>query len=153
MEDYKIMGIMIFFLPFFLDFLLIVYVWIKQQVKTGTELKFSEKYSVGVMGYYKDIEVVGENIDSKTKNVTSYKLSNDGIFDPIVWTITTKQEIVNLNAYDMFLLTVEKNESGYHFKKADNIKKGNIKLQVGDMIAINEIDDTVIVYRGFEKKS
>lgn len=127
--------------------------FIKFTSEKGEKLKFSEKYSVGVMGYYKDIEVVGENIDSKTKKVTSYKLSDDGVFDPIVWTITTKQETVNLNAYDMFLLTVEKNESGYYFKKADNIKKGNIKLQAGDMIAINEIDDTVIVYRNFEKKS
>ena len=127
--------------------------FIKFTSEKGEKLKFVEKYSVGVMGYYKDIEVIGENIDSKTKKVTSYMLSNEGIFDPIIWKLTTKEEIINLNAYDMFLLTVSKDEKGYHFTKADNIKKGNIKLQTGDMIAINEIDDTVIVYRGFEKKS
>ena len=50
----------------------------------------------------------------------------------------------------MFLLQVTKNKSNeYEFSKADLIKNTNINLEVGDRLAINEIEGTIIVYRGY----
>ena len=128
--------------------------FIKFVSEKGDKLDYKEKYTVGVLGYYKDLEVLSSTIDSKTKKVVGYKLSNDGVLDITNWKIITNGEEYNLNAYDIFLLTVGKldNTEALCFKKTENVKPSNIKLENGDMIAINEIEGTVIIYRGYEKK-
>ena len=128
--------------------------FIKFTSEKGEKLDFKEKYTIGVLGYYKDKEVLAPITDNRTKKVIGYTLSNDEIFDTDEWVIRAKEEEYNLNGYDVFLLTVSKNETaaGLYFSKTENVKRGTIKLEAGDMIAINEIEGAVIIYRGYEKK-
>ena len=128
--------------------------FIKFVSEKGDKLEYKEKFTIGVLGYYKDLEVISSSIDSKTKKVTSYNLSNDSLLDVTNWKIITEGEEYNLNAYDVFLLTIGKidDTQALCFKKTENVKPSNIKLENGDLIAINEIEGTVIIYRGYEKK-
>ena len=125
--------------------------FVAYEATSKNAVELGEKYTPKVLGYFKDLIVKEKELDKK-KKVVEYKLNN-GFLNIEDWIIMTDTEEYDLNTYDIFLIKLEKNEKKgvYEFAKVDLVKKTNINLEVGDRIAIDEIDGAIIIYRGYEE--
>ena len=94
------------------------------------------------MGYYKDIiikEVVGSRITAENAEI-----------DLKQGKIMTEEEEYLFSHFDIILLTLKKDTEGnLYIYKGYGIESKGIKLEKNDRIAINEIEDTIIIYRGY----
>ena len=116
--------------------------------KDESTVTIGERFSAKNLGYYKDI-IIEKEIKDKYNNPESYDLSDEGKLDLKEWTITTKTEEYRLKNYEVFLLKVTQNGNGWEIVDADRITSEKPNFAKGDRIAINEIENTAIVYRGF----
>ncbi len=115
----------------------------------GKNMTLGEHFSPKNLGYYKDYIVKSINKNSKGK-VESYLLQDFGELDMTDWIIDTDENIYRLSSYDVFLLEVSLNDKGnWQIDRARRIKQDTAKLEVGDRIAVNEIEGTAIIYRGY----
>lgn len=111
---------------------------------------FIERYSRNVMGYYKDLEVISVKKDAKGVQPIAYMMKDGSDWDVADWKLKSEDDEINLNAFEIFLINVSKKDGEYRFDDATRISsQSNVSLQVGDKIAINEIEDTIVIYRGF----
>lgn len=140
-QDYVLNGMILFEEGDFIKF---------TSVK-GDTLDFIEKYSLTILGYYKDIEVTGNVYDAKGRVLEGYETSQNGTLRIKEWTLKTDEDEYNLNAFDVFLITLSKANGSYAISNVSVVTSNKISLEKGDMIAINEIDDAIIIYRGFTK--
>ena len=126
--------------------------FVAYEATSKNAVELGEKYTPKVLGYFKDLTVKEKELDKK-KKVVEYKLNN-GFLNIEDWIIMTDTEEYDLNTYDIFLIKLEKNEKKdvYEFAKVDLVKKTNINLEIGDRIAIDEIDGAIIIYRGYEEQ-
>ena len=117
----------------------------------GKNIEIGEHFSPKNLGYYKDYIVKSINKNDKGK-VESYLLKDFGELDMENWVIDTDEHKYRLNSFDVFLLNVSLNEKGeWQIDKATRMVKENAKLEVNDRIAVNEIEGTAIIYRGYEE--
>ncbi len=123
--------------------------FIKYKSEKGESLEFIEKYSLDILGYYKDLKITKKNMDEKGKVVIDYEVEEDGILDINNWTLEVNDNKYNLNAYDIFLLTLVKDGSEYSISKVEVVTPAKVPLEVDDMMAIDEIDGAIVVYRGY----
>ena len=137
-QDYVLNGMILFDVGDFIKF----------ELSSKENITFIEKYSLSSLGYYKDLKVE-DAIYDKNKKVISYNLSDNGTLDIENWEIDSKGKEYNLNAYKLFLLTLSKEENTYSIFQMTVVTRNNIKLQAGDMLAIDEIDGAIVIYRGF----
>lgn len=105
-----------------------------------------EKYTANALGYYKDIVVT--DIQSKNKII-----SENGTIDLDEGIISVGDKEYKLSKYNIFLLNVKKdlNDDTWLLGKCTVCEPKTLKLEKGDRIAINEIEDTVIIYRGYKE--
>ena len=121
-----------------------VYILVDKDTKSTFKDKRTilEKYNVAEMGYYKDIiieEVVGSRITAENAEI-----------DLKQGKIVTEEEEYLLSHFDIILLMLKEDTEGNLFiYKGYGIEPKDIKLQKNDRIAINEIEDTIIIYRGY----
>ena len=105
-------------------------------------VKILEKYRVSSMGYYKDIivkEVNKENI-----------VAENGEINLKEGKIVTKTDEYIISHFDIILLNLKKDEEDkLYISKGYPVTAKEINLQANDRIAINEIENTIIIYRGY----
>lgn len=117
--------------------------------KDASSISIGERFSPKNLGYYKDLIVEKQILDKYDKPV-AYNLSNDMKLDLKEWKITSEDEEYNLKNYEVFLLKVEEEgKYGWTIKDAERITMEKPNFAKDDRIAINEIENTVIVYRGY----
>lgn len=107
-------------------------------------IQILEKYSNKVLGYYKDliVEEIGYKNKITCKNGEIYLDEGRIIADKVEHKISQ---------YEIILLNLKKDDKGnWIFAKGDLLESKNIKLAENDRIAINEIEDTIIIYRGYK---
>ena len=103
-----------------------------------------EKYTTKVLGYYKDIIV-------KDIKYSNQIVAENGEINLKDEKIVTKDKEYDLNDYVILLIRVSKNDEGeWQITRGDAYKPSELKLQENDRIAIDEIEDTVIIYRGYK---
>ncbi len=115
--------------------------------------KIKEKYTTDVMGYKKDLFVTSVNRKSKDSSsaVLSYGLNKSGKLDMEKLVATYDGEEYKLSDYNIFLIKVVKDENGnWKFETSSYVKSNEIKLNLDDGLAFNEIDNTLIIYRGYK---
>ena len=114
-------------------------------------IKLGEKYTPKVLGYFKDLTVEDKIMDNR--KVLGYSLNEGGELDIAEWTISSKKESYDLSNYDIFLIILAKNAgtAEYTFTRASLVSKNNISLEIGDKIAIDEIDGAIVIYRGYKE--
>lgn len=103
-----------------------------------------EKYSPKVLGYYKDIIVKTAERNSKAQVIT-----NNGTIDLKEGILLAGDEEYNINNYVKIFITVGKENENWTIKTAKALEQSELNLQAGDRIAIDEIEDTMIIYRGY----
>lgn len=110
-------------------------------------ISVEEKFSTDVLGYYKDIII---------KKITIQKIvtAENGTVDLKKGVIEADGKKYNMNDYTIILLRVayeEIDEDIYDWviHKATQHTLNNIDLREKDRIAINEIENTIIIYRGY----
>lgn len=119
------------------------------EMKNKDSITFGEKYTTKSLGYKKDLIVESENLEKK--KVVSYNLKDGGLLDLTDWSITTETESYKLRNYEVFLLDVSLNKGAWQIDKASRITQDKAAFKAGDRIAINEIEGTAIVYRGYSE--
>ena len=107
-----------------------------------------EYFSPKNLGYYQDLVVKSANIEKKKE--VSYNLNNGGIIDLDTWTIEASDRKYKLNNYEVFILNVSLDKQGtWKIDKINRMTKEKPDFKAGDRIAMNEIEGTAIVYRGY----
>ena len=95
------------------------------------------------MGKYKDI------ID-KEKKYNAIKDSKGNSIEVKDGCVILEDTRYHLSEYTVILLKVSKNlEDEWQIKQISKLEEKDLKFEVNDRIAINEIEDTIIVYRGY----
>ena len=111
----------------------------------GSTIKILEKYTPSALGYYKDIVV------KKLKSVTTID-TNYGVIDMKKDTIVVGDKEYNLSDFTCILLKVNKNiEGNWFINKMSRIENNQMSFEVNDRIAINEIENTLIIYKGYSE--
>lgn len=106
-------------------------------------IQILEKFNPSVMGYYKDIIVkeVRSNI-VKDSNGNSIEVKDGNL--------VCEETAYPLHEYTIILLKVGQNlEKEWQIKQISKLEEKTLKFQVNDRIAINEIENTIIIYRGY----
>lgn len=114
------------------------------RVINDTTIQLLEKYSPTSFGYYKDLFVTevqkeGDVVTDKgTFQFTDYETEwNDREY---VWA-----------EYDFFYMRADQTEDGWEIGQVTHLDRAKLGIKEGDYIAIDEIEHTVIIYRGFPK--
>lgn len=111
----------------------------------GSTIKILEKYSSSALGYYKDIVV------KKLKSVTTID-TNYGILDMRADKIMVDNKEYVLSDFTCIILKVNKDiEGNWIINKMSRIENDKISFEVNDRIAINEIENTLIIYKGYSE--
>ena len=115
------------------------------KIEGKNSIRILEKYTTDVLGYYKDLKV---------KEI-SYKGEIDAENGEIYLKegkILADNKEYKISEFDVILLKLTKTGNNlWSFSKGDILKEKEIKLEVNDRIAINEIEDTIIIYRGYKE--
>ena len=122
--------------------------FIKYKLLDEKSISFIESFEAKDLGYYKDFIVKSEDKDSK--GVIGYKLKDGNYINLSDWTIES-DEIIRLSGLEVFVVKVEKTKSGeWQMVSSSRMTNEKPNFQIGDRIAINEIEGTAVVYRGYE---
>ena len=111
-------------------------------------ISIEEKFSTSVLGYYKDIII---------KDITMQKkvTAENGTVDLKNGIIEADGKEYNLNDYTIILLrvgkTIVEEEEMWVINKVTQHTLRDIDLREKDRIAINEIENTIIIYRGYSE--
>ena len=106
-------------------------------------IRILEKYPIDVLGFHKDIKV----------NDITYKgidAENGEIYLKEGKIVSNKKEY-KISEFDIILLKLKKADNNWSFAKGDILEVKDLKLEINDRIAINEIEDTIIIYRGYKE--
>ena len=106
-------------------------------------IRVLEKYTTDVLGFHQDIKV----------NDVTYKgieAENGEIYLKEGKIVSNKKEY-KISEFDIILLKLKKTDKDWSFAKGDILEVKDIKLEINDRIAINEIEDTIIIYRGYKE--
>lgn len=104
-----------------------------------------EKFSTDVLGYHKDIIVKKVSVTKEVDAINGTVNLKEGI-------ILSQRKEHNMNDYTIILLRVDKDKEGnWVIDKATEHTLDDLRLLANDRIAINEIEDTIIVYRGYKE--
>ena len=111
----------------------------------GSTIKILEKYTPSALGYYKDIVV--KKLKSVTKIDTNY-----GILDMRADKIKVDDKEYVLSDFTCIILKVNKGiEGNWNINKISRIENDKLSFEVNDRIAINEIENTLIIYKGYSE--
>ncbi len=115
----------------------------------GKQITVGEHFDPKNVGYFKDYVVKGIN-KGKNGKVESYLLRDFGELDMLEWAIDTDEKSYRLNNYEVFLLKVAYDDKlGWIITATERFTKDTAVLEIGDRIAVNEIEGTAIIYRGY----
>jgi len=108
-------------------------------------IKVLEKFTVKSLGYYKDIIIKDISWNKKITAENGEINLEEGII------IADKKEY-KISDFDVILLNIQKDKNGnWLLGNGKYLRIKDIKLSKNDRIAINEIEDTIIIYRGYEE--
>lgn len=118
---------------------------ISYKMINDSTIEVVEKYSTNVLGYYKDIVV-------KDVRYNKQIISENGKIDLNNEVITIGEKNHILKDYDIIFLKVKKDDAGiWSIIQGKLLKPSEINLDDDDRIAINEIENTIIIYRGYSE--
>ena len=116
------------------------------------DIQVIEKYTPSIMGYEKDYKITAVNRMTSNKKVVSYELNNSIKIDNENYVIKDGKREYDLEEYEIFLLKVAKtSDEKWEFKSAESVNLANFTFEEGDMLAFDEIEGTLIIYRGYTK--
>ena len=120
------------------------------EVVNEETIKLGEKYTTKILGYFKDLTIKDKILEGR--KVVGYSFEEDGELDLAKWTVTTAKDNYDLANYDIFMIILGKDATNeeYVFTRASLVTKNNISLEIGDKIAIDEIDGAIVIYRGYK---
>lgn len=115
------------------------------KIVNKNEIRIQEKYSVSALGYYKDI-VVGEAGRDGVKDAEGKSISiNEG-------RLIIGESEYDLKEFTVISMRINKGLEGeWLIGQVKKLEEEDIELQSNDRIAINEIEDTIIIYRGYSE--
>ena len=115
------------------------------KIVNKNEIRIQEKYSVSALGYYKDI-VVGEAGRDGVKDAEGKSISiNEG-------KLIIGESEYDLKEFTVISMRINKGLEGeWLIGQVKKLEEEDIELQSNDRIAINEIEDTIIIYRGYSE--
>lgn len=115
------------------------------KIKNKDTIEVIEKYTTKAFGYYKDIIIEDITYDKKI-------VSKNGEINLKSGIITSMGKTYDMSKFVIIILDVGLDEQGeLMIKKGDAYELKDLKLKPNDRIAINEIEDTIIIYRGYKE--
>ena len=115
------------------------------EVVNKDTVKILEVFKPSSLGYYKDIVINSVNKDGTV--VTNY-----GTLDLKADSIVLEGKKYNLSNYVYIFMSVGKEDKDlWAFVQSEEVDREKLKLKSKDRIAIDEIENTVIIYRGYSE--
>ncbi len=107
-------------------------------------LHIEEVYRAGVIGYEKDLVV------EKVNNNLVY-LKNGDMFNRKESIIEVNNNVYNVNEYVVINAKVSKSGGVWKFTSAEFNDFEKASFEANDRIAIDELENTIVIYRGYEE--
>lgn len=107
-------------------------------------LRLEEVYRSGVIGYEKDL-IVKDIKDNMVYLENGEKFSKKDTF------IKVNDKLYNVDDYVVILADVAKNGDGWKFISAEFENLAKVGFAKNDRIAIDELENTIVIYRGYEE--
>lgn len=112
--------------------------------KSGSILRIEEVYHSGVIGYEKDL-IVKDIKDNMVYLENGEKFSRKDTF------IKANDKLYNVDDYVVILAKVAQNDDGWKFVLAEFENLAKVRFAKNDRIAIDELENTIVIYRGYEE--
>lgn len=112
--------------------------------KNNSILRVEEVYRTGVIGYEKDLSV--EEVKENTVYLKSgEKFSRKDTF------IKVNDKLYNIDDYVIIFANVAQSTDGWKFVSAEFKDLSKVGFEKNDRIAIDELENTIVIYRGYEE--
>lgn len=107
--------------------------------------ELDEVFRKEFIGYQRDLTV--KSYDYKTKTITFTDDSKMVLTEDIYNLNGTR---INLNKYRFIITNVSKENETYKFTSASIKDKEDVRVEKGDKFAIGELQDVIVIYRGYK---
>lgn len=115
------------------------------KIPKAETFRAEERYSPEILGYSRDIFI--QRV-SKATGITSV----NGTVNLEEGYISSNGRVYDLEDYTIIFMNIGKDAQGmWSILKADEKEPEEIELKTNDRIAIDEIEDTIIIYRGYKE--